>query len=117
MNEKIIFETTLKEISEGMGKAYENWAKRIGYNVTDKTVLDCRKVEISKEIDEYFWKYYRDKAKEKDKRIELEEEELAMFMFCYEAKVNKELKSWTVKITEGYAKESKEEVLEKERED
>lgn len=113
MNEEIIFETTLKEISEGMSKAYENWAKRAGYSVTDKTVLDCKKVEISKEIDEYFWKYYRDKAKEKD----IEEEDLAMFMFCYEAKVNEKLKSWTVKISEGYAKESEEEVLEKERED
>ena len=28
MNEEIIFETTLKEISEGMSKAYENWAKK-----------------------------------------------------------------------------------------
>lgn len=117
MNEEIIFETTLKEISEGMGKAYENWARRAGYNITNKTVLDCKKVEISKEIDEYFWKYYRDKAKENEKIIELEEEDLVMFMFCYEAKVNKELKSWTVKISEGYAKESEEEVLEKERED
>ncbi len=117
MNEEIIFETTLKEINEGMGKAYENWARRIGYNVTDKTVLDSRKVEISKEIDEYFWKYYRDKAKEHNKRIQIEEEDLEMFMFCYEATVNEELKSWTVKISEGYAKESEEEVLEKERED
>lgn len=117
MNEEIIFETTLKEISEGMLKAYEKWARRTGYNVTDKTVLDCRKVEISKEIDEYFWKYYRDKAKEKNKRKGLGEEKLAMFMFCYGAKVNEKLKSWTVKISEGYAKESEEEVLEKERED
>lgn len=115
MNEEIIFETTLKEISEGMGKAYENWAKRAGYNITEKTVIDCRKVEISKEIDEYFWKYYRDKTKEKT-GIEISEEDLAMFMFCYEAKVNKKLKSWTVKLSEGYARESEAEVLEKERE-
>lgn len=118
MKEEIIFETTLKEISEGMSKAYENWAKRAGYNITDKTVIDCRKVEISKEIDEYFWKYYRDKTKEKNnKRIEISEEDLSMFMFCYEAKVNKKLKSWTVKLSEGYARESEKEVLEKERED
>ena len=117
MKEEIIFETTLKEISEGMLKAYENWARRTGYDVTDKTVLDCRKVEISKEIDEYFWKYYREKAKEKNKKIEIKEDELAMFMFCYGAKVNKKLKSWTVKISEGFAKESESEIFEKEREE
>ena len=62
MAEEIIFETTLKEISEGMSKAYENWAKRAGYNVTEKTNFDCRMVEVSREIDDYFWKYYRDQA-------------------------------------------------------
>lgn len=123
MNEEIIFETTLKEISEGMAKAYENWAKKAGYNITNKTVLDCKKVEISKEIDEYLWKYYRDKTKEKNKRIELTEEDLAMFMLSYEPKVNEKLKSWTVKISEGFAIECEnewlpvEKELERERED
>lgn len=110
MNEEIIFETKLKEISEGMSKAYENWAKRAGYNVTNRTIFDCRMVEVSKEIDEYFWKYYRDQAKEKNKNIEEDEitRTLAMTMLCYGAKKNENLKSWTVKIQEGFAKESEE---------
>lgn len=108
MNEEIIFETTLKEISEGMSKAYENWAKRAGYNVTDKTVFDCRMVEVSKEIDDYFWKYYRDQAREKNKNIAEDEitRTLAMTMLCYGAKRNENLKKWTVKLSKEFAKES-----------
>ena len=90
--------------------------KKAGYNITNKTVLDCKKVEISKEIDEYLWKYYRDKTKEKNKRIELKEEDLAMFMLSYEPKVNEKLKSWTVKISEGFAIESEDEWLPIEKE-
>ena len=101
------FKAKLKEMNEGIQQAYENWAKRTGYEVTENTLFDCRCIEVSKEVDDYFWKWYTDKAMEENPRIEEDEVKtsLAMMFVCYGAKRNEELEPWTVDIQEGFAKE------------
>ena len=103
-------EATLYDVKDGMAKAYERWAERTGYNITDKTMFACTKIEISKEVDDYFWKYYKDKARKDNPLISDDEikTSIAMIMLNYGAKRNENLGSWEVDIQEGFAYESEE---------
>ncbi len=100
----MIIEVKLDDLKEGMAKAYENFAKRAGFKVTEETRFDCRYIEVSKEIDEYFWKYYKEQAYEENPNADEKEVRMtiAMLMLQYGAKRNEELKPWTIKIEEGY---------------
>lgn len=101
----MIIESTLKDVENGMGKAFENWAIKSGYNVTDKTMFRCTKIEVSKEVDDYFWKYYRDQAKENKPSLSDEdiESSIAMMMLFNGAKRNDNLPKWTVDVQNEFA--------------
>lgn len=103
----MIITVTLKDLENGIPKAYENIARKAGYEITDDTRFDCRRIEVSKEIDDYFWKLYKDKAFEEKPNANEDDVEMsiAMLMLNYGAKRNEELKPWTAKIEDGFAKD------------
>jgi hypothetical protein len=100
----MIIKTTLEDMNEGISMAYENWAKKAGFEVNENTKFDCREIEVSKEIDDYFWKWYTDEAIKKNPNIDENEiqSSLAMMFVCYGAKRNETLKPWTLEIKEGF---------------
>lgn len=93
---------TLEDMSEGMPKAFENFARKANFTVTDSTMFDCREIEVSKEIDDYFWKYYTDLGKEKDLSDSDIRVSIAMMMLNNGAKRNEQLEPWTVTMTEDF---------------
>lgn len=99
-----IIVATLDDLKNGMAKAYENFAVKAGLKVTEKTMFRCTKIEVSKEKDDYFWKYYTDKA-HKD-QPELNDEDIktgiAFLMLQNGAKRNENLEPWTVKMDEDF---------------
>lgn len=99
---------TIEDLKEGMAKAYEKFALKAGYAIYEKTTFDCRYVEVSKEIDDYFWKYYKEQAFKENPNADEQEVRMtiAMLMLQYGAKRNEELEPWTVKIEEGFVKEN-----------
>lgn len=48
---------------------YENVARKIPVEITDKTCFDCRKICVTKLVQEASWSYYRDE-KRKDRRAD-----------------------------------------------
>lgn len=101
----MIIESTLKDIQNGIPKAFEAWAIKSGYSVTDNTMFRCTRVEVSKEVDDYFWKYYRDQAKENNPNLTDDdiESSIAMMMLFSGAKRNDNLPKWTVDVQDEFA--------------
>jgi hypothetical protein len=101
---KILIEATLDDLKDGMVKAFENFATKGGLKVDENTKFRCTQIEVSKEVDDYFWKYYTDKA-HKD-QPELNDEDIktgiAFLMLQNGAKRNEELEPWTVPMTEDF---------------
>ena len=48
---------------------YENVARKISVKITDKTRFDCRKICVTKSVQEALWSYYRDKKGKTDEQI------------------------------------------------
>lgn len=101
---KIIIEATLDDLKDGMVKAYENFAIKGGFNVTDKSTFRCTRIEVSKEVDDYFWKYYTDKAHKDNPELTDSDIKIgiAMLMLNNGAKRNEDLKPWTVVMEEDF---------------
>lgn len=96
---------TLNDIKDGMPKFYENMARKMGYNVTDNTNFRCTKIDVSKEIDDYFWKYYEDSALANNPNLSEQEvkSKIAMLMLQVGAKRNEDLEPWVAKVEDGFA--------------
>lgn len=102
---------TPEEVNGGLSKAYENFARKAGFEVDDNTMFDCTKIDVSKEVDDYFWDYYTKLGKEKglsDGDINMA---ISMMMLNNGAKRKDDLESWTVVLDEDfvYQKESENE--------
>ena len=95
---------SLNDLKDGMGKAFENFAIKGGFKVDDKTTFRCTRIEVSKEVDDYFWKYYTDVLKEKYPEMEESEirQQIGMLMLMNGAKRNEELSSWEVKLEDDF---------------
>ena len=50
-------------------KFYENVARKIPAEITDKTCFDCRKICVTKSVQEALWSYYRDEKEKTDEQI------------------------------------------------
>ena len=48
---------------------YENVARKILVGITDKTCFDCRKICVTKSVQEVLWSYYRDEKGKTDEQI------------------------------------------------
>lgn len=46
----------------GLGEFYENAAKRLGVKITEKTQYDCRKICVTKLVQDRIWKHYYDEG-------------------------------------------------------
>lgn len=101
---KILIKADENDVKDGMVKAYENFAKKGGFNVTDDSKFRCTRIEVSKEIDDYFWKYYTDKALEKDPNMSMQDIRtgIAMLMLNNGAKRNESLNPWEVVMDDDF---------------
>ena len=50
-------------------KFYENVTRKIPVGITDKTCFDCRKICVTKSVQEALWSYYRDEKGKTDEQI------------------------------------------------
>lgn len=48
---------------------YENVARKISVRTTDKTKFDCRKICVTKAVQEVLWSYYREEKNRTDEQI------------------------------------------------
>ena len=103
-----IIEITLEDINEGISKAYENIAKKAGYEINENTVYDCRRIEVSRIIDDYFWKWYKDKAIKENPNLTDQDINMAIAMLMLQkgAKRNEKLENWKVLVQDGFVHEN-----------
>lgn len=48
---------------------YENMARKMSLKITNKTRFDCRKICVTKPVQETLWSYYRDEEGKTDEQI------------------------------------------------
>lgn len=48
---------------------YENVARKISARITDKSKFDCRKICVTKDVQEVLWSYYREEKNQTDEQI------------------------------------------------
>lgn len=82
----------------GVGKFYDNVAKQIGADVTDDTRYDCRKICITKSVQECIWKHYTERGQS--------DEQIAALMLQYGPKANLTGDELAVEIESGFITES-----------
>lgn len=59
----------ISETKCSLTEFYDKAAREIGFISVDNLVYDCRHINISKEIQDNFFEYYKELAKEKDPYI------------------------------------------------
>lgn len=47
----------------GLGDFYENAARKLGIRITEMTQFDCRKICVTKPVQDYIWKHYYDEGR------------------------------------------------------
>lgn len=62
---------------------YENVAREAKINVSEHTMFDCRRIEITKAVQEVLWSYYREEKHCTD-------EEISMILLAYGPKATLE---------------------------
>ncbi|MBQ9605551.1 MAG: hypothetical protein IJV16_00025 [Lachnospiraceae bacterium] len=96
------------EYDNGLMNTYENIAKRAGYRITDSTVFDCTKIDVSENIQDSWIDFYRElEKKEHPELADLDIMSNVMALLLnFGAKVNNSLSVNEVSIMTGFAKES-----------
>ncbi len=76
---------------------YENVAKKLSFKVTDKTEFDCRKICVSKSVQETIWLYYREEEN-------MDAGDISMLWLSFGPKANLEDKNnlYAVAIENGF---------------
>lgn len=77
---------------------YENVAQKISVKITDKTRFNCRKICVTKPVQEILWSYYREEKNRTD-------EQIAEILLVYGPKANLEeygILEYRVEIEEGF---------------
>lgn len=77
---------------------YENIARKILVEITDETCFDCRKICVTKSVQETLWCYYRDEKGKND-------EQIAAMLLGYEPKANLEehgIPEYRAEIEDGF---------------
>lgn len=77
---------------------YENVARKIPVEITNKTCFDCRKICVTKPVQEALWSYYRDEKEKTD-------EQIAAMLLGYGPKANLEehgILEYRVEIEDGF---------------
>ena len=80
---------------------YENVAQRAKINVTENTMFDCRRIEVTKAVQEILWYYYREEKHCTD-------EETSMILLAYGPKATLEecgILEYRVEFEDGFIME------------
>lgn len=107
---RILITADENDVKDGIGKAYENFARKGCFNVTEKSTFKCTKVVVGSAIDDYFRKYYMKKQKEAepyktDKELSIT---VNLLLLCYGAKRDETINPWDVVMDDDFV-ENKEE--------
>lgn len=96
------------DFAEGLIKTYENTAKKSGYNVTDRTTYDCRKLDVAKNIQEAWITFYQDDTIAKSPEMTKADviQQVMALLLNYGAKVNPMLSDNEVLIYSGFTSEA-----------
>ena len=91
----------------GLTECYEHIAVKAGYKPTQHTSYDCRRVCVSKNIQDAWYSYYHERAKEKDPFLSDREimYRITMLLLMNGAKIQDDLKDNEVRIESGFATE------------
>ncbi len=77
---------------------YGNVAKVLGISVTGKTRFDCRKICVTKSVQDVLWLYYREKRHRTDEQIEA-----ILLAFGPKACINEDMiQSYRAEIRDGF---------------
>ena len=97
---------TKKDCYCSLTSFYENVARKLEVNVTEETRYDCRKICVTKPVQEALWSFYQKKMGQSDEWI-------ATMMLQYGPKANlKEdgTSSYRAKVEDGFARDEEEEI-------
>ena len=88
-------------------ECYENIAIKAGYTPTQRTLYDCRRVCVSEHIQNAWYDFYCERAKEKDPFLSDGEimRSITMLLLMNGAKVQPDLADNEVSIESGFATE------------
>ena len=91
----------------GLTECYENIAVKAGYAPTQHTLYDCRRVCVSKHIQDAWYSYYHEKVKERDPLLSDRDImcNITMLLLMNGAKVQPDLADNEVSIESGFATE------------
>lgn len=91
----------------GLTECYKNIAMKAGYTPTQRTLYDCRRVCVSEHIQDAWYSYYHERAKEKDPFLSDSEimRSITMLLLMNGAKVQPDLADNEVSIERGFATE------------
>lgn len=91
----------------GLVECYEHIAIKAGYKPTQHTLYDCRRVCVSKHIQDAWYDYYRERAKEKDPFLSDREImcNITMLLLMVGAKVQPGLADNEASVENGFATE------------
>ena len=91
----------------GLQECYKNIAVKAGYTPTQHTLYDCRRVCVSKNIQDAWYDYYHERAKEQDPFLSDNEImcSITMLLLMNGAKVQPDLADNEVSIEKGFATE------------
>ncbi len=76
---------------------YENVAKKLSFKVTDKTEFDCRKICVSKSVQETIWLYYRE-----EENMDIGDISMRWLSFGPKANLDNKYIWYTVKVEDGF---------------
>lgn len=91
----------------GLVECYEHIAIKAGYKPTQHTLYDCRRVCVSKHIQDAWYDYYHERAKEKDPSLPDSEImcSITMLLLMNGAKVQPGLADNEASVENGFATE------------
>ena len=91
----------------GLTECYENIGVKAGYKPTQHTLYDCRRVCVSKHIQDAWYSCYHEKAKKKDPFLSDNEimRSITMLLLMSGAKVQDSLADNEVSIERGFVTE------------
>lgn len=92
---------TLNKAAYGLPDFYDAVARKMGYNATDNLSYDCRKITISKEIQNGFYEYYIKSLRENLSEREIRTS-VTMLLLMSGPKVDEALKGNEVEVFDGF---------------
>lgn len=96
------------DFAEGLTKTYENVARKSGYPVTEKTVYDCRHLDVAGNIQDAWISFYRNETLVKSPGLPENDvnQKVMALLLNFGAKVSPMLSDNEVLIHHGFVSEA-----------